>query len=132
MNSKINLSLFLGLFSLLVIPYYLTPSPTGIGTHEQLGLPPCPLYFLFNIKCPTCGLTTSFTHMAHGHFQKALECHLMGPLFYVMTIAMAGLFFVASFKPTILNHFLVSRKIRFMIDVILTSWILAWVVNLLH
>ena len=57
-----NLSLaLLSAFSLWV-----TPDPRGVGTHEQLGLPPCAPMQLWNIPCPGCGVTTSVALAAHG------------------------------------------------------------------
>ncbi len=46
----------------------LIPDPSGSGTHRQLGLPPCTLKFLFEIPCPSCGMTTSFAHFVRGQW----------------------------------------------------------------
>jgi hypothetical protein len=62
--------------------FWLTPSPTGMGTHMQLGLPPCGLLAVFGVPCPACGLTTAFAHLAHFHLGASLHAHPMGlPLF---------------------------------------------------
>jgi hypothetical protein len=61
---------------------WLTPSPTGVGTHTQLGLPPCGFLLLFHAPCPACGLTTAFAHLAHFQLAASLRAHPMGvPLF---------------------------------------------------
>lgn len=60
----------------------LHPSAAGHGTHQQLGLPPCPSVVLFNRPCPSCGLTTSFTHTVHGQFAEAWKDHPMGTFLY--------------------------------------------------
>ena len=31
-----------------------------MGTHQQLGLPPCNFVTLTGYPCPACGMTTSF------------------------------------------------------------------------
>ena len=36
------------------------PDQRGYGTHEQVGLPPCTFIRVFNVRCPTCGMMTSF------------------------------------------------------------------------
>jgi hypothetical protein len=61
----------------------------GFGTHQQLGLPPCGFAAATGVPCPGCGLTTSFAHMAHGHFAAAFTAHLMGPPLFVLTAVVA-------------------------------------------
>lgn len=57
-----------GSAAMLGIGRILTPNPTGVGTHEQLGLPPCMFLKLTGIPCPSCGLTTSVAYAAHLQF----------------------------------------------------------------
>jgi hypothetical protein len=74
----------LALASLLVlfVSRLLTPAASGVGTHTQLGLPPCGFLAFFHLPCPACGLTTSFAHLAHGALRASLEAHPLGlPLF---------------------------------------------------
>lgn len=66
-----------------VIAAILTPNSHGHGTHQQLGLPPCPSVLLFGRPCPGCGLTTSFTAFVHGQFIHAFEANPFGPLLYI-------------------------------------------------
>lgn len=63
---------------------YLTPSKYGHGTHQELGLPPCPSVLLFNRPCPGCGLTTSFTAFVHGDFSESFHAHPLGPPLYLI------------------------------------------------
>jgi len=53
---------------LLSIAFVLSPSEEGIGTHQQLGLPTCGWILASDIPCPTCGMTTSWTHTVRGNF----------------------------------------------------------------
>lgn len=80
---------FLGWLGVTVFAVLLTPSPTGHGTHQQLGLPPCPSVLAFNRPCPGCGLTTSFTAFLHGDFVSAWNANPFGPLFYLLWTASA-------------------------------------------
>jgi hypothetical protein len=69
----------------------LVPDPSGLGTHAQLGLPPCVFHALTSWPCPACGLTTSFAHMARWDVAAAVASHSLGaPLFFV-TIAVVPL-----------------------------------------
>ncbi|MBN2308167.1 MAG: DUF2752 domain-containing protein [Candidatus Hydrogenedentes bacterium] len=68
----------------------LTPDPRGLGTHEQLGLPPCGTVRLFGIPCPFCGMTTAFVLAAQGHFAKAFVAQPAGLLLFVLGIVGAG------------------------------------------
>ena len=72
-----------------VLAMVLTPNPSGLGTHRALGLPPCLFLTLTGWLCPSCGLTTSFTHFAHGHWWAAFQAHPLGPLFYFLLIGLA-------------------------------------------
>ena len=67
----------------------LTPDKSGHGTHQQLGLPPCPSVLFFDRPCPGCGLTTSWTAFIHGHFAEAFHAHPLGPIAYMVFTATA-------------------------------------------
>lgn len=81
------------LYGQLVLPFfwaavtgfgiYLSPDRHGHGTHQQLGLPPCPSVLFFSRPCPGCGLTTSWTATIHGRFVEAFQAHALGPLLYL-------------------------------------------------
>src|SRR3954447_16098360 len=47
--------------TVLGVACWLRPDPRGMGTHQQLGLPPCTFYLYTDVPCPSCGMTTSFT-----------------------------------------------------------------------
>lgn len=76
------------------IGLYLKPDLHGHGTHQQLGLPPCPSVLLFDRPCPGCGLTTSWTNFLHGHIVEAFKCHPLGvPMYLAFTfVALAALY----------------------------------------
>ena len=61
----------------------LTPAAEGLGTHRQLGLPPCLFYHFTHIPCPSCGMTTSFTWIMHGHLKQAFLANPMGPIVFL-------------------------------------------------
>lgn len=69
----------------------LQPDAHGHGTHQQLGLPPCPSVLFFDRPCPGCGLTTSWTALVQGHFVEAFHAHPLGPILYLIFTASAFL-----------------------------------------
>ena len=70
----------------LALSRWLTPDPSGMGTHTQLGLPPCGFLTLTSLPCPTCGLTTSFAHMARLQITGAWRAHPLGPVLFSLTL----------------------------------------------
>jgi hypothetical protein len=41
---------------------------------------PCLFKTALNVGCPSCGLTTSLTYLAHGNITKAFQAHPLGLL----------------------------------------------------
>jgi hypothetical protein len=78
--------LLLGVLVMVGVGLYLTPDPAGHGTHQQLGLPPCTIYYLTGRPCPSCGLTTSVSAILHGQFGLAWRANPMG----FLIVAAAG------------------------------------------
>jgi hypothetical protein len=74
------------LIALLVTAARLTPSPRGMGTHEQLGLPPCTLVQWLGVRCPSCGMTTSWAHMTRGHLVAAFRANAGGALLALLAV----------------------------------------------
>lgn len=78
-----------GILAVFAVAAFLTPDDRGIGTHQQLGLPPCAAESLFGIPCPFCGMTTSFSHMAHGEMTEAVVVQPAGALGFVVSAVLA-------------------------------------------
>lgn len=70
----------MALLAMLVVGAYLTPSPEGHGTHEQMGMPPCGFLIATGLPCPTCGMTTAVTLAAHRHPVQAVLTQPFGAL----------------------------------------------------
>ncbi|HEY2253474.1 MAG TPA: DUF2752 domain-containing protein [Planctomycetaceae bacterium] len=66
------------------LAFALKPNPRGYGTHESLGLPPCTFRAWFGIPCPSCGMTTSFSHLMHGNVSQALRASASGVVLAVV------------------------------------------------
>jgi hypothetical protein len=74
-----------GAASILLIARLLHPSPTGVGTHEQLGLPACPFYHFTGLPCPTCGFTTSFAYGARLDLLNSFFTNPAGFVLFLLT-----------------------------------------------
>ena len=70
---------------LLSVAAWLKPSASGVGTHTQLGLPPCGFETAFGLPCATCGMTTAFAHAADGHLLAAFLTQPAGAVLAVLT-----------------------------------------------
>ncbi len=77
--------------SLLGVAGGLEPDSKGVGTHQQLGLPPCSMRVLFGIRCPGCGMTTSWAHFTRGQFAQSARVNSGGFLLAIFSIMVAFL-----------------------------------------
>lgn len=73
--------------ALLITARVLEPSPTGFGTHQQLGLPPCTSVALFGLTCPSCGMTTSWALITRGRIVEAVSKNVGGMLLAIIAMA---------------------------------------------
>jgi hypothetical protein len=75
--------------ALLGLALWMTPDPSGIGTHRQLGLPGCTLVMASGYPCPTCGMTTAFSHAVRGRWLRALHSQPAGFVLALVTLVVA-------------------------------------------
>ena len=112
-------------FSML-LGRYLTPSATGVGTHEQLGLPACPTLHLTGYPCPSCGLTTSFALAARMEFTEALQVQPFGLIIFFLAIVLipGSVYLLARRKPVI--DLIVSRRSNLIMYILLALYLGGW------
>lgn len=79
---------------MLLVAAWLTPNAAGLGTHHQLGFPPCSMRVYAGIRCPSCGMTTSWSHMVRGQVPQAMAANAGGALLAVAA-ALVGPWLVA-------------------------------------
>jgi hypothetical protein len=75
------------LIALLATAALLQPNAAGMGTHRQLGLPPCTLVALTGIRCPSCGMTTSWSRLVRGNVVGAVRANSGGAMLALAAIA---------------------------------------------
>ncbi len=81
--------LALGMVAVFGVARRLEPSPTGFGTHTQLGLPPCRFAWVTGHPCPSCGMTTSFAWFVRGRPGRAWGANPAGCLLAVSCTVLA-------------------------------------------
>jgi hypothetical protein len=87
--------LLLASLALLCVALWVKPSPTGYGTHQQLGfgkyrLAPCGMLLTTGYPCPTCGMTTAFAHTVRGQWLRAIWAQPSGFLLALATMVTAA------------------------------------------
>ncbi len=63
----------IGIIGAFALALALQPDPRGMGTHQQLGMPPCTMYQFTGLPCPTCGVTTAFAHIVRLQVLDAIR-----------------------------------------------------------
>lgn len=87
-----------GIIVLLAVAFTLKPSPSGYGTHQRLGLPPCTFYTLAGVRCPACGMTTSWAYLTQGKLTAAVAANSGGALLGLVCIGVAPWMLVSALK----------------------------------
>ncbi len=80
----------IGLATILGVAAFLEPDPSGMGTHQQLGFPPCSSTIWFGVRCPACGMTTSWALLMDGLILQALHTNVGGVLLAISAIWTCG------------------------------------------
>jgi hypothetical protein len=75
--------------AVLAIARRVAPDPSGLGTHVQLGLPPCGFLAWTGLPCPACGLTTAFAHMVRLNPLDAASVHPVGVALCMVVVVSA-------------------------------------------
>lgn len=87
---------------LLVTASRLSPDPQGLGTHQQLGLPPCSSRYILGIRCPACGMTTSWAYATHGNLFSAARANTAGTLLTLLAIPASPWLMVSAVRGRVL------------------------------
>lgn len=83
----IAVAVMLAVLALFAVARALVPCPQGYGTHQQLGLPPCTSVAILGIRCPACGMTTSWSYAMRGQWSLAFQANAGGSALVVIALA---------------------------------------------
>lgn len=115
----------------LLIARWLRPSPRGVGTHEQLGLPPCLFLHFTGFPCPSCGLTTSFAHAARLDFYQSLIIQPFGLIAFCLTILSIPLALYLIHRRIAWAGLIHARGGNVLLYSLLAFYVLSWLYKLL-
>ena len=112
--------------TVLILGAVITPDPSGMGSHRQLGLPPCGWLLAPGYPCPTCGMTTAFAFATHLQPARALYAQPFGAALALATaIFFWGALHVAIFGSQLARVFerlLAPRIMWFAGAALLAAW----------
>jgi hypothetical protein len=112
--------------ALLCLARFLQPSPKGVGTHVQLGLPPCAFFHFTGIPCPSCGLTTSVAHAARLHFYEAFITQPFGLIVFCAAIFSLPLSICFVYRQTPWSSLSFRRGRKLVIYLASALFLLSW------
>jgi Protein of unknown function (DUF2752) len=96
---------------LWLYPYDENGEALRLGTHQQLGLPPCNFKELTTVPCPSCGMTSSFSLLLHGDVVNSLKANFAGTALLTF-----GLLFVPwAFASVFLRRFVFIRSMEMVV-----------------
>ena len=105
----------------------LSRAAEGIGTHRGLGLPACGWQSTMSLPCPSCGMTTAFSHAVRGDLLTAGWTQPAGLMICLVTAMTVIGGFYAAVTGAPLQHLLVSvaqpRILWLVIAILVGSWI---------
>ena len=84
----VSLVILFACSSVLGTAVWLSADANGMGTHRQLGLAPCGFLVGTGLPCATCGMTTAFTHAAHGNLLQSFITQPAGMLLCLLLAIM--------------------------------------------
>lgn len=122
------LALMIGLacLTVMVTAARLNPSPTGIGTHTELGLDQCQFALRTGLPCPSCGMTTSFAWLARGNLLAAFYVQPMGALLGLLTILATWTGFYVAVTGRAVYRLIALGPSRYYVPGLLAWAIFAW------
>ena len=124
----------MGGLAILATAVWMTPDRSHMGTHRQLCLPACAFVSMTGFPCPTCGMTTAFSFIVHGHPIEAARSSVFGLLLAILTVVMtlAALSCVVTARYPNLNWYRVDavKLVYFGALMLVASWGLKIVIGL--
>jgi hypothetical protein len=113
----------------LVIATRLEPAKAGLGTHHQLGLPACTVRLIWGVRCPSCGMTTSWAHLVRGQIGDSLRCNAGGTGLGIVALTSAmvlGGHAIIGRVPTRAWAIALTWSVAISIGLAVADWVCRW------
>jgi hypothetical protein len=107
-------------------PYNEDGTPRRMGTHTELGLPPCTFYQVTGYPCPSCGMTTSFSFLVRGDVLNSLQANAVGTLLALFCLALVPWGVGCAFGGRLYLVRAVERTITLGVLIFLVLMLLRW------
>ncbi len=126
----LNLLAAVAVLAMLFTARWLQPNARGLGTHQQLGLPPCTFVALYGFPCPSCGMTTSWSLFTRGQWTDAARANLGGLMLALIALAYlpASCYFFFSGRASRGGWFSLALAIGLILAMLIA--VVQWVVRL--
>jgi hypothetical protein len=120
-----------GAILVLGLARVLEPAVAGHGTHVQLGLAPCTVLAVTGVPCPSCGLTTSFAHLARLEVLDAVAANAAGLPFFAVVASLVPLGLVAMARRMPVVDTLAALRVDVVAFALVGATFVTWGVRLL-
>ena len=123
----------LGVFGLArwLDPYEADGTPRRLGTHTEIGLPPCSFYKLTGMPCASCGMTTSFALLIRGDLLNSLRANYAGTALGLVCLVLIPWCLASAFRQRILFVRSMEQTVVVVVLGFLILMMLRWAVVLL-
>jgi hypothetical protein len=129
------LAIAVGLIAVFSIAIWLKPydadgKPLAMGSHQQLGLPPCTFQWSTGLPCPSCGMTTSFALLMHGDVWNSLKANAVGTLLAICCLLLIPWCIASALlkRPVLIVS--IERAMTWLVVGLLTLMLFRWVIVL--
>ena len=119
------------LLALLSAAACLEPDPRGYGTHQRLGLPPCSFQRLVGRRCPSCGMTTSWSHLMRGEMVKSLQANAAGTMLGILAGALIPWLLASGMRGTWIGGYPHQRTVLALMTAVLVLALVDWALRFL-
>jgi len=113
-------------------PYDAEGVPNRLETHTQLGLPPCTFKVLVHKPCPSCGMTTAFSLLAHGDLANSLAANWVGTLLALFCLVLLPWAVASLVRRRTLWIRSLERGLSCVVFVFLALMLIRWAIVLGH